>query len=383
MPSYFSFSGAKGAILALSLLLVLPLKSSAVTIKQVFSFADSLSDNGNFLNLMGGTFPVPPWFDPGHFSNGIAFAEHLALELGVSTLEQATALPTDFDISSTNGVVFSVGGATTTNLNLTLFSNMPGLEQQLAQFAALLNRDDADPSNDLSVNPDALISLWGGANDYFLNFLSPPGLGFNITPTEVIDNLANAVSLFIESGARQILVNNLPNLGDVPGANDLVTQLSNPDIPTLLNDWTAQHNTLLAGKLQELQQLFPETKIVLFDVNSVFNDIKNDPNAFGFITFDQGCTKTNLLVPFPSPPQLPDPSNLFNPGCSFDPADQDKFFFWDNQHPTTAAHELLAENAVMALQDAHNTVPEPGTLPTFGLLGLGLLLGRKITRKSH
>ncbi len=131
--------------------------------------------------------------------------------------------------------------------------------------------------------------------------------------------------------------------------------------------------------MQELRQLFPETRIVLFDADTLYTNIQNDPNAFGFITFDQGCTKTNLLSIFPAL----DPLNLFNPGCSFDPADQDKFFFWDNQHPTTVAHELLAENAVMALQDAHNTVPEPGTLPTFGLLGLGLLLGRKITRKSH
>ncbi len=141
-------------LIAIGVFSIFCLKSEASTIKQIFVFGDSLSDNGNLFNINQGTFPQEPFFDQGHFSNGIAFGEHLALELGVGTLEQATALPTDFDLSSTNGIVFSIGGATTGNDNVSpVFPGSPprtGLQTEITQFLTLLNRNDADPSNDLS-----------------------------------------------------------------------------------------------------------------------------------------------------------------------------------------------------------------------------------------
>ena len=51
--------------------------------------------------------------------------------------------------------------------------------------------------------------------------------------------------------------------------------------------------------------------------------------------------------------------------------DPDSYFFWDNQHPTTAGHRVLANEAFHTLK-----VPEPSSIFSFGLLGLGILLIR-------
>ena len=64
----------------------------------------------------------------------------------------------------------------------------------------------------------------------------------------------------------------------------------------------------------------------------------DDPGTFGFTNVTEGCLDGDPLT--------------FTTVCSEDLAVQNDHVFWDNQHPTTAAHALLAEAAIAALTTA-------------------------------
>ncbi|OKH27055.1 SGNH/GDSL hydrolase family protein [Chroogloeocystis siderophila] len=59
---------------------------------------------------------------------------------------------------------------------------------------------------------DALCVLWAGANDYII---LPPELRTTDTQA-VVNNLSNALTTLIGAGARNLIVPNLPDLGNTP-----------------------------------------------------------------------------------------------------------------------------------------------------------------------
>ncbi|MGF1655597.1 MAG: hypothetical protein ACFCU3_01320 [Verrucomicrobiales bacterium] len=54
-------------------------------------------------------------------------------------------------------------------------------------------------------------------------------------------------------------------------------------------------------------------------------------------------------------------------------ANPEQYLWWDNSHPTAAAHEILAQYSFSQIA---MTIPEPGFTTLIGLAGLGLLVGR-------
>lgn len=294
-----------GLILGSSLF---PVSAIAATFRQLVVYGDSLSDLGNAYTATGGTVPPYPQ-GGGRFSNGPIWIEYLAARLGITTDR------------STN---FAVGGATTGTDN-TIAPFLGGVQNQVT------NNSISDP------NGNALYVVWAGANDY---------LGGGITdPAITIGNLSFAINTLIGRGAKNILVPNLGNLGELPSTNDdLMTSAG-------LNFLTQDHNTKLAASLSDLSVLFPSVKLSLLDVNSLFNDIVADPVSAGFTNVTDGC----LLV-----------------GCT----NPDKYLFWDTIHVTTAGHKLIGDLAFETLNAPSTSVPEPtGMLGS--LVALGFVVGFK------
>lgn len=282
---------------------MLPLKANAATFSRVYAFGDSLVDNGNAYQLTGGAIPPEPFYDNGRFSNGPVWVEYLADALG---------------IQETN---YAVGGANTNTSNTLIPNNplnLPGLTQQIQSFVADYPQADEN----------GLYVVWAGANDY---------LGAGVTnPLQPVNNLASTVATLASVGAKNFLVVNLPDLGNLPGTNGSIYSGG-------LNYLTGLHNSALSQTLNGLNQQQPNINITLLDINSLINQAIASPGAFGFTNVTDPCLNLTAQTICANP---------------------DEYLFWDAIHPTTSTHKIVAGAALVA-------IPEP--TPALGMLALGAL----------
>ncbi len=256
-------------------------KNQAVSpINQLYVFGDSLSDTGTIYNATGGAYPPSPPYFQGRYSNGPVWVEHLASKLAV-TLDRTHN--------------FAAGGATS---GANGSYGVPGLLSQVKSFTTAHSQAD----------PQALYVIWAGANDYLQGATSP---------TIVVKNLMQAIESLSKVGAQNILVGNLPDLGQLPSTRN--TSNSSP-----LSAVTQAHNLSLA---QSLKGVGAKVKIISLDANTLYQEAETNPDKFGFTNVTTGC--------------LSAPDRCRQP---------DTFLFWDGIHPTTAAHRALGEIAFSALQ---------------------------------
>ncbi|MBW4617388.1 MAG: SGNH/GDSL hydrolase family protein [Desmonostoc vinosum HA7617-LM4] len=329
-------------------------QAAAVNFSRLFIFGDSLSDTGNSkkitenANSINNAIPIIPpssfgYFD-GRFSNGPIWVDTLANKLGLS-------LP---PISGTTGgtgptgVNFAVNSATTGDRNTIPFpiSTLPGyvgLTQQINQFKTA----------NAVADPNALYVLWAGANDY---------LGGGVTnPAEPVANLSNAVKTLFDSGARNFLVTNLPPLGETPIAVSRGETVTN-GLKLLVDG----HNLGLSQSLGQLSKL-PGINLKTLDVAKLFNDAVDNPSSFGLTNVESPCLANSILFRFPpsSAPEI----------CS----NPDEYLFWDDLHPTSAAHQAIGELAFKTLTSDSQPVPEPSLI--LAQIATGAFLGVKAVRK--
>lgn len=311
---------------------MLPLNAIAVSFTEMYVFGDSLSDTGNAFDFTAGNIPPSPPYFPGRFSNDLIWIDYLAEGLGVNPTTYADVILQG--ATPTQGINFAFGGATTgedNTVSLTFpgLPDLPALQDQISLFTENFSA---------TADSEALYIIWGGANDYL-----PTEGTFEpfTTSTESINNLSNAITSLAEVGAENIMVVNLPNLGDTPVA--LNANTVEPGTSDRLNELSAEHNTALAAEINDLAlSLAPDINLISFDLNGLFTAVTNNPEQFGFTNITEGC----LLV-----------------GCT----NPDEFLFWDAQHVTTTANQLIADAALETL-DAPS-VPEPTA--NLAILALG------------
>ncbi|GAC1494226.1 MAG: SGNH/GDSL hydrolase family protein [Chamaesiphon sp.] len=287
-------------------------------IDQLYVFGDSLVDDGNTFNATlkatGVGYPPPPYFG-GRFSNGPVWVEDLAPLLGLTFNPN-----TDF----------AFAGATTSSNNI-ISSALPGLQQQIDSFTAQIKA-----ANQVA-DPNALYILWAGANDYLFAGVTDPTVPVNNLTQDVI-SLANV-------GAKNIMVANLPDLGQFPGTRN--SPQSSP--LTVLSN---AHNSILASSLNSLSKnLDPSVNILPFDISSLLSRAIANPGGLGFTNVTDPCLSQSGAV------------------C----ANPDQYLFWDGFHPTDAGHKQVAAAALAA-------VPEPSSglgILVFGALGAASVLKQK------
>ncbi|MBN3897591.1 MAG: SGNH/GDSL hydrolase family protein [Nostoc sp. NOS(2021)] len=297
---------------------MLPTKASAASFDQLYVFGDSLSDTGNIYNASGGTYPLSPPYFQGRFSDGPIWVDYLGNQLGLKSTLFTTIPSTPIP---TQGINFAFGGASSGLDNAILpNANLPGVLQQVLDFAGTLQ------ANHQTADPNALYTLWGGADD--LLFVNPKD------PTTPISNISEALNILAGVGAKNILVFNLPDLGKLPA--DQAYNLN----PATLSESTSEFNSGLATTVSALSEN-PDLNIISVDTYSLFNQA----SALGLTNVTESCL-SNL--------------DICNPG-------NNTFLIWDGLHPTTAAHKLIADAALAAI-DA-KSVPEPSI--NLGILALG------------
>jgi phospholipase/lecithinase/hemolysin len=326
-----SFRAAILIAVVVSLILLTHRRVLASEFSKIYVFGDSLSDTGNAFNVTG--LPDAPYVN-GRFSNGSIWIDDLAQDLGLNPVPYTIAN----DASLTQGVNFAFSGATTSEDNIGSDA-LPGLQQQINYFTRSIPAQQ-------TVDPNALYTIWAGANDYL----------HGVTDTDKpLANLTAAVHALIKLGAHTILVVNLPDLGSLP-----VTR--NTTISEALNRLTSLHNAKLAEAVRNLDQhLGPEFNLLIVDVNLLFQQAL--AGELRFTNVSDGCFNQSTGVICENP---------------------NDYLFWDGIHPTMTAHRQVERAALAQLQStasmrSNSPIPAIGLgILTVGRLGMSSMVGYKV-----
>ena len=340
-----------GILGGISSVVAFTLPSQAASFDNLVVFGNSITDTGNVFGLTGEAFPPAPLYFEGRFSDGEVWIDRLSEDLDID-LDNFYSQNTDPTASS--GLNFAVGGATTGTSSLG-GSMFPGVTTQVDNYLSFLGDNTIDEST--------LVVLWAGENDYVESVQTQ---GTILNPTVPVGNIASSLTRLIDAGATNIFVPNLVNLNQVPLAQSLLPEEQVQQLAGL----TAAHNSILENALSELETAFPQTNIASFDTNSLFNNLFNNPEAFGF----GSDSLASCLAPNSFPNIDPNVVPCENPN---------EFLFFDNQHFTSRVHGLIADAAFGAIEEefgdggesasnTNTTTPEPGITTT--LLGLGFAL---------
>lgn len=296
------------------LLAALPAATSAAPFTGLYVFGDSLSDNGNLLALTeqvfgaGNGVPSAPYFQ-GRFSNGPVAVEYLAAGLGL-----AAGQLHDMAIA---GATSGVAGR---------FPDT-GLQNQVADYLTALGP--------LPTDNQALYVVWAGANDFLHGDLN----NYPSIISAAVSNLTTAVSHLHAAGATDFLLALVPDLGATPRANAF-----GPAAAGFLTFVSGSFNDALRAGYAGLANSWTDEHFHYFDTPVVQLASMAAAAAAGKNITD-ACFDADV------------PSLCANNGANY--------YYFDDIHPTTGAHQALAAGMLAA-------VPEPQTMLMMaaGLLAL-------------
>lgn len=267
-------------------------------------FGDSLSDEGNFYLASGGVLPPSPLYFNGRFSNDRVWTERLA-----NAMDEPIPLP-----SLIGGTNYAFNGARASGVSP---YGTPDLVTQVDTYL-LANGGKADP--------DDTFVLWAGANDIFY------GSAFgevNFIP-EAVQAISGAIRDLYDAGARNIVVLDLPLLGQTPFFNTV------PAASSALNDATSYFNLLLSAQLQSLRRDLRRIRIADVKVSQLFQAVTRAPRLFGLRNVLDSATQFDAVTGL---------------GYALVPnVDPNRYLFWDSIHPTGQGHRIIAAYAFIDIK---------------------------------
>ncbi len=275
---------------------------------SILVFGDSLSDTGNVAHLTQSQFgvriPAPlSGYTDGRFTDGTDTVPAATLYSGVWIEQLAATFPakpavTDSLDGGTNyayGFAFTGTGTSPLDLTTGVTVQVDNVGQQVTDYLS------AHPA----VPADTLVVIWGGANDV-INATAAADI------TTAVTGELTAIQRLVTAGATDVLVVNLPPLGAIPRFNTTANSAAVTAGAQAFNSGLAAGLAALpganSGKTLNLKPL---------DVFTLFNSVIASPSANGLINVTDK-SQADLTV---------------NP---------DRYFFWDDLHPTTTVHHLIA-----------------------------------------
>lgn len=288
-------------------------------------FGDSLSDTNNFARILGQPAPTGANVTNGRFSNGQVWAEYLASLRGLSVDSQA------------------FGGATA----VTRATPVGALTDLTPQVDRYLAANPTLPSN-------RLVGLWIGGNDYLAllgGATAPSTTQVQTTIGAVATSVGTQAGRLYTAGARDFLLVNLPPLGRIP-ATSAQTEATKASADQL--------SDLHAQAIQDVAQGLrgQGATVTVVDVNRLFRDMAANTSLYGL---------TNTTVPCTAP--LGAGGAYVPTGACATAAGAATTVFNDAVHPTTAAHQVIAQLADASLSATYEA---PAAITTATQLGLRL-----------
>ena len=192
---------------------------------------------------------------------------------------------------------YAYGGATTDG------TSPPGLIAQVSAY-----------TSSATLGAKTLFAIWIGANDFLNGSVDYQASAANIGAA--LDDLA-------AFGAEHILIVNLPDLGSTPRL------LGTPgeDGARALSQ---AFNAALAAVIDAFQAANPDVTVYEFDIYSFLHATAADPGSYGFTNATEVCPAYYIADDFDN---------------------SAGYVFWDEIHPTTEAHEVIAEQVLAILPE--------------------------------
>jgi outer membrane lipase/esterase len=301
--------------------------ASAQRYTSIVVFGDSLSDTGNDAALTqakyGFRFPgnepsFPADYTDGRFTDGMDTIPAAQNYFGVWIEQLAATLPAKPPIKASleggenyaYGFAFTGNGTTDFIFDPThgLFITVNNVGQQVSDYLATHPK----------IDDKTLFVVWAGANDVI-----------NATSSKVIIDAAvdQAINVqrLAEAGATQFIVPNLPNLGAIPRFN------GSPVTSVPATKATVLYNTVLKAGVDIVSLANPGAKIVQFDVYGLITKVLASPAKYGLVDVTDSSQGNYVINP-------------------------DTYLFWDDLHPTTKGHNILAQAAGSLLAPCTNWV---------------------------
>jgi outer membrane lipase/esterase len=302
---------------------------SAQKYSSIVVFGDSLSDTGNDADLSqakyGFRLPGPAFdYTDGRFTDGMDTvpAAHNYFGLWIEQLAATFPAKPSIKPSLKGGKDYAYGFAFT-GAGTTDFTFGPGDELSIT-----INNVGQQISDYLATHPKiddkTLFVVWAGANDV-INATSP-----KVIIDAAVDQATN-VQRLVEAGATQLIVPNLPNLGAIPRFN------GSPTTSVPATKATVLYNTVLKAGVDLVTLFNPGKKIVQFDVFGLINKVLASPAKYGLVNVTGSAQGISVINP-------------------------DTYLFWDDLHPTTKGHNILAQAAGSLLAPCKGWECEPDAI---------------------
>lgn len=288
----------------------------AQTYSQTIFFGDSLTDAGAFRPaLIQAAGPSGALLGRFTTNPGLVWAEYIANYYGTGANPYYGANST---VQNATGTDYAVGGARVATTNASPFGAVPSLQTQVNAYLT---------ANGGKADPNALYTVWGGANDLFAIAAGAPAS--TTLPAAVGGEIA-IVKQLTTAGARYIVVPTLPDMGQTPSARASGTA-AQAQFTTLA---TTYNSSLFSGLAAQGLRVIP------LDTFHLLNEIIASPAQFG-ITNVTG-TACN--------PQITASSLTCNPGTYANPNAPYTYLFADGVHPSLEGHAILADYALSVLE---------------------------------
>ncbi len=259
-------------------------------------FGDSLSDSGNVAAASslppGNSFTTNP--DP----------------VAAQIIAAAFGLPSG--PSLLGGPNFAWGGACVRAAPAPCLNPVPNIPTQVTQYLSLTGG---------VADPNALYSIWGGANDIFVALGNPGTAQANTVAaaTAYVQQIARLQG----AGARYVVVYNLPNLGATPQFG------ASPTTAASVSQITVVYNSALDAGLATLGN-----GLISINTFGLITEITLNPSLYGFTNITgTACGAVSSVA--------------CGPGNYVTPTANQTYLFADGVHPTGAAHAILA-NVVLS-----------------------------------
>jgi outer membrane lipase/esterase len=315
------------SLLAAALAIAAAPASAGDVFSSTVFFGDSLTDSGTFrpalVQFLGpdaailGRFTTNP--DP-------VWAEWLAAYYG-----------TDATPANQGGDNHAVGGARTGTDGSSQFGPIPSVLTQVGNYLA---------ASGGAADPDALYTVWAGANDLFS--ITDPATAPAVIGGAVTAHIT-AIATLQGAGARYVLVPALPDLGLTPAYRVQGQAAAGTQLSFAYNDALFRNMGLLG------------IRVIPLDTFNFLREVVADPGRYGF----SNVTGTACQPQFTAQALTCSPASLVSPDAP------DTYLFADGVHPTGRAHELVAQFAISTIEAPRQVGLLPHTAEVTGRMRAG------------
>lgn len=300
---------ARGLLATALALAALPAMAQDTFSSSVF-FGDSLTDSGYFRPVLVQANPSAAILGRFTTNPGLVWSEFVADYYGTRA---------DPNGNGQTGTNYAAGGARVGTNTTGALGPIPSLATQVGNYLA---------ANGGRADPDALYTVWGGANDLFAA-AAVPAQSQAIVGAAVAAQVG-LVGTLRNAGAQYVLVPTIPDLGTTPSFRAQGTAAAAGGTQLAI-----AYNTALFGGLAS-----SGLSVIPVDTFGLLREVIANPTQFGFTNVTGTACQ----------PQITAQSLTCNPATYVNPSAPFTYLFADGVHPTGAAHRIVADLAINAIE---------------------------------